>query len=317
MRLFPRPATGIGYRRQAHPARQRPHPAFVLALALVFGAGIAVAQLDPAGATAALAADPAPSSLARGPEPTFRPVPWSESGAVPLAAPADRTPTSRTTPAAPPAAKLPSTRPLIQIPQSKPIVVPRRAKPLAAGSTAVFLGDSYTSGWLGAGIGANGWPRIVGAVRGWRVTNLAIAGTGFLNPGWTGQPIGSRVAAAIGRHPDVVVIAGGHNNSRWSDGSVAAAADRVIDRVRAGLPKATLVIVAPIWPTGSPPARCLHLRDHLRRKAAAIGAIFVDPLAEGWFAGSRHSMILSDGIHPSNAGHRYMAQRVLARLAGR
>jgi lysophospholipase L1-like esterase len=237
---------------------------------------------------------------------TFAAVPASaDVPATPLRLPVRDIPPATAATSAP-------TRPVVVVPESKAIVVPRTA---VSGSTAVFLGDSYTSGWSGAGLGARGWPRIVGAAEGWTVVNLAVPGTGFINPGWTGQPMGSRVQAAIDRHPGVVVIAGGHNDSRWSASAVAAAADRVIQRLHAALPNARLVIVAPIWPSGSPPSRCLVLRDHLRRTAASVGAVFVDPLAENWFGASRHSMILADGIHPSDAGHRYIAQRVLARLA--
>ncbi len=184
-----------------------------------------------------------------------------------------------------------------------------------AGSKAVFLGDSYTTGWNGAGLGARGWPRRIGLAKGWRTVNLAVAGTGFINPGWTNQPVRSRVTAAIRQHPDIVFVAAGHNDSRWSAAATAKAADKVIDRLHKALPHAVLVIVAPIWPNGSPPARCLSLRDHLRRKAAALHAIFIDPLAERWFAGKYHRLIGSDGIHPTDAGHRRIAERVLADLA--
>ena len=183
------------------------------------------------------------------------------------------------------------------------------------GSKAVFLGDSYTTGWNGAGLGARGWPRRVGRAKGWRTVNLAVAGTGFINPGWTNQPVRSRVSAAIAKHPDIVFVAAGHNDSRWSAAATAKAADKVIDRLHKALPHAVLVIVAPIWPNGSPPARCLTLRNHLRRKAAAVHAIFIDPLAERWFAGKYHRLIGSDGIHPTDAGHLRMAKRVLADLA--
>lgn len=203
------------------------------------------------------------------------------------------------------------TRPVVHVDQP----VARSLPSLARGGTAVFLGDSYMSGWASAGIGGHGWPRIVGSAMGWRTVNLAVAGTGFLNPGWTGQPIRTRVAAAIAARPDVVVLAAGHNDSRWSSGATAAEAERVIDRVHAALPDALLVIVAPIWQDGSPPARCLVLRDRLQAKAAAVDAVFIDPLTEGWFAGARHRFILADRIHPSDAGHRYMASRVLAALS--
>jgi len=295
-----RRSRGTAHRWQAHEPAGGRRPARLVALALLVGLGVALARLDPA--TAALAGSgtsAVPQTL------TFAPVPGGdEVAATPIRVPV------RDAPPATPATSAPR-RPVVLVPESKPIVVPRTAP---SDSTAVFLGDSYTSGWSGAGLGARGWPRIVGAANGWKVVNLAVPGTGFINPGWTGQPIGSRVGAAIDRHPGVVVIAGGHNDSRWSTASVAAAADRVIQRLRAALPNARLVIVAPIWPSGSPPSRCLELRDHLRRTAASVGAVFVDPLAENWFGGSRHAMILADGIHPSDAGHRYIAQRVLARL---
>jgi lysophospholipase L1-like esterase len=183
------------------------------------------------------------------------------------------------------------------------------------GAKAVFLGDSYTTGLNGAGMGRRGWPAIVGRTLGWRTVNLAVAGTGFMNPGWTNQPVGTRVAAAIRQKPDVVVIASGHNDWHWSAATTARAADAVLDRLHRALPDAVLVIVAPIWSNGTPPARCLDLRDHLRRTARSLHAIFVDPLADRWFAGTRQRLIGGDGIHPTDAGHRYIAQRILEAIA--
>jgi lysophospholipase L1-like esterase len=203
-------------------------------------------------------------------------------------------------------------RPVVTVPEPEPEVIVGPGP----GATAVFLGDSFTSGWNGAGLGARGWPRLAATAREWRAINLAVAGTGFLNPGWTNQPIGSLVSRAIKSHPDVIVLAAGHNDSRWSSSATARAADKVIDRLRAGAPDALLVIVAPIWQSGSPPQRCLALRDHLRRKSAEIGAVFIDPLADGWFSGRSHRLIGPDGLHPTDAGHRFIAEHVLAGLAG-
>jgi lysophospholipase L1-like esterase len=209
------------------------------------------------------------------------------------------------------AARVP-TRPTVTVPEPEP----RVAFGAPTGSTAVFLGDSFTSGWNGAGLGARGWPRLVGADQEWQTVNLAVPGTGFINPGWTSQPIGSRVAEAIRRGPDVIVVAAGHNDSRWSAAATAKAADDVIDRLHVAAPDALLVIVAPIWQNDSPPQRCLALRDHLRRKAASIGAVFIDPLAGGWFGGASHRLIGPDGLHPTDAGHRFIADRVLVALVG-
>jgi lysophospholipase L1-like esterase len=203
------------------------------------------------------------------------------------------------------------TRPVVDV----PVPEPGSAARLPDRGRVVVLGDSFSSGWNGAGIGSRGWPAIVAATRGWRVTNLAVAGTGFLNPGWTGQAVGSRTGETVRHRPDVVFVVAGHNDSRWSVAATAAAADAVIDRLRVALPDAVLVVVAPIWQDGSPPARALALRDRLRHTASAVGALFIDPLAERWFGGVSHRFIGSDGLHPTNAGHRYLAERILADLA--
>ena len=285
--------------------RERPRPPLRRALlALVVGAAavMAASQSSPAIDRAAL--DVAPSSVAatQGAKATH--------GAMdsPRHASTDRL--SSIVEPGPAASRL--GRPALDVAQPAAQAVVR---PIA-GSTVVFLGDSYTSGWNGAGVGSRGWPRLVAAARDWRTVNLAVPGTGFINRGWTNQPVGSRVSAAIRRGPDIVVVAAGHNDSRWSAAATSKAADKVIHRLRAALPEAVLVIVAPIWPGANAPQRCRDLRDHLRRTAAEADAIFIDPLADGWFSGSRQRLIGADGIHPTNAGHRFMAQRVLAALAG-
>jgi lysophospholipase L1-like esterase len=195
-------------------------------------------------------------------------------------------------------------------------VEPAAVSRLGPGAKAVFLGDSFTSGWSGAGIGSHGWPALVGADRSWTIVNLAVAGTGYMNPGWTHQTIGSQVDAAVRQKPQVVVIAGGHNDSHWAATTTSKEAVQVIDGLHAALPDAVIVIIAPIWQDGSPPTRCLVLRDALRREAKAIGAVFVDPLSDRWFAGTSHRFIGPDGLHPTNAGHAWMATRILADLAG-
>lgn len=191
--------------------------------------------------------------------------------------------------------------------------MPRRAvdvpRPVAA-----YLGDSYTTGWSGAGIGKRGWPAIVSASLGWKTVNRAVAGTGFVNPGWTGQRIRSRVTGLVKARPGIVFVAGGHNDNRFGSRATGRAADAVLQRLRLELPDAVIVVIGPIWANGSPPAAIRGIRTELRRQAAAIGAVFVDPIREGWFTGSAERFILADGIHPSNAGHRRMAARVLAAL---
>jgi lysophospholipase L1-like esterase len=178
---------------------------------------------------------------------------------------------------------------------------------------AVFLGDSYTSGYLGTGEGPGGWPAIVSGSQGWRMVNLAEPGVGFVNPGWT-SPLQAQVAEAIRLKPDLVILAGGHNDEHYGTDRTARAADTVLDGVRDAFPGAILVVIGPIWYDGSPVPTIVALRDHLRASAAAMGALFIDPIAGRWFAGSNHQLIGADGVHPTNAGHRHIARLVLAAL---
>jgi lysophospholipase L1-like esterase len=46
----------------------------------------------------------------------------------------------------------------------------------------------------------------------------------------------------------------------------------------------------------------------------ASGARFVDPLAERWFVG-RPDLIAVDGVHPTDTGHRYLAERIAGLIA--
>ena len=68
-----------------------------------------------------------------------------------------------------------------------------------------------------------------------------------------GNEVGPSYVAAVARHPDVVIIVSGHNDSRWSAAATSNAAGRVIDGLRNSLPDVVIVLVAPIWQDGSPP----------------------------------------------------------------
>jgi lysophospholipase L1-like esterase len=244
------------------------------------------------------------------PAPVFQAIEPTTEASV---APSD----SSAVPAAVPSAT--SISPECTTPSSAPLVDALRPDPASTRSAAVsttrpvaaFLGDSYTSGYVGAGLGRAGWPAIVGASLDLRPDVRAVPGTGFVNPGWTEQPIRTQASGVIGARPRIVFVAGGHNDRRFSTSRSTKAADAVLDRLRRALPDSILVVIGPIWQDGSPPASLRALRDHLRRKAAAIDAIFIDPLRDGWFAGSARGLIGPDGVHPTDAGHRHIAKLVL------
>jgi acyl-CoA thioesterase-1 len=188
------------------------------------------------------------------------------------------------------------------------------SRPSIPRPVAAFLGDSYTTGYVGAGMGRAGWPAIVSAAYRWRESMKAVAGTGFVNPGWTNQPMGTLVRSVIRLRPGIVFVAGGHNDRRYPTAVTAGAADAVLERLRGGLPDAILVVIGPIWQDGSPASSISELRDHVERKSAAVGALFIDPIRGGWFAGPWHRLIGPDGVHPTDAGQRHIAKMVMTKL---
>ena len=42
----------------------------------------------------------------------------------------------------------------------------------------------------------------------------------------------------------------------------------------------------------------------------AFGAVFVDPLAQGWFTDATTALIDPDGVRPTVEGHRYLADLI-------
>lgn len=108
--------------------------------------------------------------------------------------------------------------------------------------------------------------------------------------------------------PGMVVVQGGHNDSGSPEAQVQAAARDVLSRLHAALPKAKIIVIGPIWPSGDVPQIERILEGDLKQIATAAGARFVDPIADGWFSGGYAKLIGSDGTHPTDAGHARIAK---------
>jgi lysophospholipase L1-like esterase len=74
-------------------------------------------------------------------------------------------------------------------------------------------------------------------------------------------------------------------------------------------PTATFLVIGPPWPTADVPASVLQIRDVLNAGARAAGAAFVDPIADRWLV-DRPDLIGVDGVHPNDAGHEYLADKI-------
>ncbi|MEC5183042.1 lysophospholipase L1-like esterase [Cryobacterium sp. MP_3.1] len=183
-------------------------------------------------------------------------------------------------------------------------------------AVAVFLGDSYTQGW-GASNPTMKWTTLVAYAAGWTEVNEGQGGTGYVTMAGVascGQDdcptYPDRVADIVAAAPDVVVIAGGQND-RWALATdpelVQAAVDRTFSLLREGLPNARLIAVGPS--TAEPAtAMITDLDGWVRAAADRVDAEYVsllDPVV------IQSDMVVSDGVHVNDAGHRAIADRVL------
>ena len=90
---------------------------------------------------------------------------------------------------------------------------------------------------------------------------------------------------------------------------MAGMAHDTFDLARRIAPASKLLVIGPPWPTADPPFDVLYIRDTLSGQANDAGATFIDPISEGWFVG-RPDLIGPDGVHPNDAGHAYMAEKI-------
>ncbi|WP_311053610.1 SGNH/GDSL hydrolase family protein [Rhodococcus qingshengii] len=176
----------------------------------------------------------------------------------------------------------------------------------------VFLiGDSYTGGSDQGGNDGKGWPRLVNrnlldSGVGINIMDTAVGGAGYVAPAPKGETF-RQLAGNITSDAKAVVVFGSRNDGGRN---VSAAANELFADIKAKAPDATLLVIGPPWINENVPAPILSIRDQLRTEAAAVGATFVDPVAEGWFFGDKASLIGADGVHPTDEGHIYMAELI-------
>jgi lysophospholipase L1-like esterase len=176
------------------------------------------------------------------------------------------------------------------------------------------IGDSYTTGTDEGGQGSNAWTArtwLTLARQGVQIspTVASEARAGYVVPGDYSSVFEDLTARAV--HPDdaLVVYFGSRNDEGVDPLRLAGMAHDTFGLARRFAPSAKLLVIGPPWPTADPPFDVLYVRDTLSGQARDAGATFIDPISEGWFVG-RPDLIGPDGVHPNDAGHAYMAEKI-------
>jgi lysophospholipase L1-like esterase len=204
---------------------------------------------------------------------------------------------------------------------TRAVMPPPSASPARA-PVVMFLGDSYTTGGRETPAERT-YAADAARDLGWQVIIGGLGGTGFVAPGATKEPFDVLFQRQLAWRPapDMVIVSGGHNDQKYAPAQVATAAESLFNKIRRQWPGTRVVLIGPMWGSGAPDPAALEIRDALAVTARRLSVPFIDPLAQKWITGDRKSKtgnaadyILRDGIHPSAAGHRYLATRLVADL---
>ena len=200
----------------------------------------------------------------------------------------------------------------VSTPSASP--TPTRSTTATAEPTAVFIGDSYTTG---DGGGGTRWTTLVAQREGWREVNLGYGRTGYAKdfhalscpedgcPDYLGV-----VSRAIAEHPTVVVVSGGRNDLADAD-SASGNISKVFQELRRGLPQARIIAISPFYDDRPYPAGLRTLGSKVRTSVEAVRGEYVDvgsPLRDS------PDLVSDGGVNPNAAGYRALAAAVSGAL---
>lgn len=194
----------------------------------------------------------------------------------------------------------------------------------SAAPRALFLGDSYTSGWTLADADlSRRWSTLVADAHGWLEINAGFPGAGYVASGPVSRaPYRQILPRLADASPHVALVSGGYNDLYADDARIAKAVRSTMRALASAYPDAVRVAVRAVAPDPASSARLALLNAELRDAAASSGAVFLDigePLLES------RGLVGPDGVHPTVAGHAALAAGVglalettdvLTRLAG-
>jgi lysophospholipase L1-like esterase len=191
--------------------------------------------------------------------------------------------------------------------RSTPTVLPT-STPSPPPLRLVVLGDSIASGTSAGGQGTSGWPAIVAQRLGLLLLMSAQPGTGYTKDFGAGSAYPARVDQVVALRPNILIVEGSRNDTDAAATKRAAAA--VLGKLRSALPQATILVIGPLYldktNRGTTP-----INEAVKAVAASLGLTYVDTINAGWFTGPARRLVASDGIHPTDQGHLYLANLIV------
>jgi lysophospholipase L1-like esterase len=209
-------------------------------------------------------------------------------------------------------------------PAAKPDPVTLTVPPRPGVDYVAIVGDSFTAGSDEGGTAKAGWPYLVYTQLKDQRIFMDARVDAMSTSGWVessrqdARSFAEHLNAATGANDRLVVLFGARDvDAGVPAEELAAAVQRTVAKAKEKAPKATILIIGPAWTAwedDGPGAEALLVRDTLKAQAEAAGAMFVDPIAEQWFA-DQPDLMGPDGVNPTDEGHVYMADKIAPLIA--
>ncbi|MFK0015727.1 SGNH/GDSL hydrolase family protein [Streptomyces sp. NPDC091027] len=202
--------------------------------------------------------------------------------------------------------------------------------PLLGGRLMTFTDSIGDGSAQSVGGGAGTWvdrvARYLGSADVWRQGR---GGTGYITPG-AYATLGSRVAAdVVAWAPQRLIIWAGYNDNGGDQSAIASAASSLYSAIRTGLPACEVYVLGCWAPTPTPGASIVNTDATLRTACSSAGLPFVSPITGGVYdsigalvathgpfitSGNQSAYVGGDSVHPTDAGHAYLARRITAAI---
>jgi acyl-CoA thioesterase I len=172
--------------------------------------------------------------------------------------------------------------------------------------TALVFGDSYVAG-TGADPGGRAFTQQAMTQLGWSATYNAVVGSGYC----TTHQIDYRQRLAVlpkAPAPAVLLLEGGVNDVGCGPVILDQEIPAALTAIRAAYPHTLIVMLGPAVPATRSLTQLTPVDAALEAAATAARVPYISPLQEAWLTDANRSQyLISDGLHPNQAGYNYLA----------
>ncbi|WP_375486042.1 SGNH/GDSL hydrolase family protein [uncultured Jatrophihabitans sp.] len=179
----------------------------------------------------------------------------------------------------------------------------------AGARTVAFLGDDWTAG-IGASARSKRFTTLLAKDLGATERNFGVDGSGYAKASSSGGAYDDRIDDVVAARPDVVVVAGGRNDTADYVPTLQSRTKALFARLHELLPKATLVAVAPFWGDSDAPSDLAPVTAAVKRSVDAAGGTYLavsDPIRG-------HPSYMASDADPNDKGYAAIAEALAPKL---